>query len=103
MAGKRKPVHSPRATVRAPKSRASMSAALLQAASVHGLSQEGLARDIGTDARTLRRWIACKVRMNVELVADAPIVGKTFKRLWCTESHEIAPYIASARKRRGTP
>jgi len=87
------------ATGRVEKSRASLSVALMTAASVHGLSQEGTARDVGVDARTVRRWFSGEVAMDVERVAAAPIIGKTFRRIWCSEGHDAAPYVA--RKRRG--
>lgn len=100
MAAKRTRKIATRASAHVLKVRAELSAALLRASSVHGLSQEGAARDIGVDARTIRRWVHREVSMDVELVAAAPIVGKTFRRMWCSEAHESSPYVA--RKRRSS-
>lgn len=82
------------------KARADLSKALLHAAAIHGLSEEQAARDIDTDARTVRRWLAGEVRMDVELVSIAPIIGRTFKRMWCSEGHDVAPYLARKRAKR---
>ncbi len=82
------------------KARADLATAFLRATTVLGLSQEGASRVVGVHKRTVGAWARCEREMNVEQVAASPRLGPTFRRMWCSENHEPAPYVA--KKRGGT-
>jgi len=79
------------------KARADLATAFLRATTVLGLSQEGAARVVGVHKRTVGAWVRCEREMNVELVAASTRVGPTFRRLWCSEAHDPASYVARRR------
>jgi hypothetical protein len=96
---KRNAHQRPEFTARLEKVHEEIHAAFRDALKQARCSQNQAALSMGVNVDTVRNWVHKRAKVRVANVFASRRLGKTFRRLLCSEHHESLPYLTKKRSR----